>query len=54
MKMTISSRIHTKKIQPRTKKDDDAKNAMVWSLNERYDQALTLEPPLDSIAIDPI
>ena len=28
-KLTISSRTHIEKIQPRTKKDDDAKNAMV-------------------------
>ena len=29
MRPTISSRTHIEKIQPRTKKDDDAKNALV-------------------------
>ena len=29
MKLTISSRTHIEKIHTRTKKDDDAKNAMV-------------------------
>ena len=28
-KLTIRSRTHKEKIQPKTKKDDDAKNAMV-------------------------
>ena len=54
MKLTISSRTHKEKNQPRTKKDDDAKNAMVWALNERYDQATHLRAPLDSTAIYPI
>ena len=40
------------KSQIMTKKDD-AKDAKVWALSERYDQVTHLRAPLDSTAIDP-